>query len=82
MHFSWTSHIHYRTMLVVTPFFSLLQSEKKKKRLPLLIKIGFDLGDAMMKQEEISGSFSHWSRVGKCLVIPVRPLVPPKMFFS
>lgn len=40
VHLSWISHIHYRTMLVVIPFFSLLQSEKKS--LPLLIKIGFD----------------------------------------
>lgn len=30
VHLSWISHIHYRTMLVVIPFFSLLQSEKKK----------------------------------------------------
>lgn len=79
VHLSWISHIHYRTMLVVIPFFSLLQSEKKKLA-------SFDqnwfwphLGDAMMKQKEISGSFSHWSRVGKCLVIPVRSLVPGNM---
>lgn len=81
VHLSWISHIHYRTMLVAIPFYSLLQSEKK--RLPLSIRIGFDyIWDMQSWSEEISGFFSHWSRVGKCLVVPMRSKVSANMLSS
>lgn len=42
VHLSGISLTHYRTMLVVIPFFPFCNLKKKKKKGYLLIKIGFD----------------------------------------
>lgn len=65
----------------VYPIFPLLQSANRVS--------SFDqnsfcphLEDAVMKPEEISRLFSHWSRVGECPAIPARPQVPASRFSS
>lgn len=58
VHLSGISLTHYRTMLVVIPFFPFCNL--KKKRLPLDQNWFWPhLGHAMMKQEEISGSWLY-----------------------